>query len=157
MKITSSHWQNTLEFKEKIGYNDKVLCAGVMELVDVVDSKSTAGDSVPVRVRSPAPNRVFITNLNVGVNTRFLFSGFLGARDFALQVLAIGDGGGIYFCCDSQAPVEKLGVLWDTSGGIIQAREWANNGRREKQKGKVIRCLWKLLEAILPTCRWMPS
>ena len=29
--------------------------AGVMELVDVVDSKSTAGDSVPVRVRSPAP------------------------------------------------------------------------------------------------------
>ena len=31
--------------------------AGVMELVDVVDSKSTAGDSVPVRVRSPAPKR----------------------------------------------------------------------------------------------------
>ena len=27
-----------------------------MELVDVVDSKSTAGDSVPVRVRSPAPH-----------------------------------------------------------------------------------------------------
>ena len=26
-----------------------------MELVDVVDSKSTAGDSVPVRVRPPAP------------------------------------------------------------------------------------------------------
>ena len=26
-----------------------------MELVDVVDSKSTASDSVPVRVRSPAP------------------------------------------------------------------------------------------------------
>ena len=25
-------------------------------MVDVVDSKSTAGDSVPVRVRSPAPN-----------------------------------------------------------------------------------------------------
>ena len=33
----------------------KVTPAGVMELVDVVDSKSTAGDSVPVRVRSPAP------------------------------------------------------------------------------------------------------
>lgn len=28
----------------------------MMELVDVVDSKSTAGDSVPVRVRSPAPS-----------------------------------------------------------------------------------------------------
>ena len=31
------------------------LPAGVMELVDVVDSKSTDGDIVPVRVRSPAP------------------------------------------------------------------------------------------------------
>ena len=30
-------------------------CAGVMELVDVVDSKSTDGDIVPVRVRPPAP------------------------------------------------------------------------------------------------------
>ena len=31
--------------------------AGVMELVDVVDSKSTASDGVPVRVRPPAPRR----------------------------------------------------------------------------------------------------
>ena len=31
--------------------------AGVMELVDVVDSKSPPGDSVPVRVRPPAPNQ----------------------------------------------------------------------------------------------------
>ena len=42
-------------------------------MVDVVDSKSTAGDSVPVRVRSPAPYRVFITDLTV-VDTRFFFS-----------------------------------------------------------------------------------
>ena len=38
-------------------YNMRVIYAGVMELVDVVDSKSTAGDSVPVRVRSPAPKK----------------------------------------------------------------------------------------------------
>ena len=45
----------TLAIRRRFGYNGKVSSAGVMELVDVVDSKSTAGDSVPVRVRSPAP------------------------------------------------------------------------------------------------------
>ena len=46
----------TLAIRRRFGYNSKVSSAGVMELVDVVDSKSTAGDSVPVRVRSPAPS-----------------------------------------------------------------------------------------------------
>ena len=42
-----------------VGYLYKQIApAGVMELVDVVDSKSTAGDSVPVRVRSPAPKKL---------------------------------------------------------------------------------------------------
>lgn len=31
--------------------------AGVMELVDVADSKSADGDIVPVRLRSPAPEK----------------------------------------------------------------------------------------------------
>ena len=44
-----------LAIRRHFGYNSKVSSAGVMELVDVVDSKSTAGDSVPVRVRPPAP------------------------------------------------------------------------------------------------------
>ena len=43
-----------LAILEKIVYTN-LAPAGVMELVDVVDSKSTAGDSVPVRVRPPAP------------------------------------------------------------------------------------------------------
>ena len=32
-----------------------MLHAGVMELADVADSKSAGSDTVPVRVRSPAP------------------------------------------------------------------------------------------------------
>ena len=32
-----------------------MLCAGVMELADVADSKSAGSDTVPVQVRSPAP------------------------------------------------------------------------------------------------------
>ena len=50
-----------LEIGPKVRYNNSAP-AGVLELVDEVDSKSTAGDSVPVRVRSPAPYRVVIRN-----------------------------------------------------------------------------------------------
>ena len=34
------------------------LSAGVVELADAVDSKSTASDGMPVRVRPPAPTAV---------------------------------------------------------------------------------------------------
>ena len=44
----------SLAKEDKVLYNTREN-AGVMELVDVVDSKSTASDGVPVRVRPPAP------------------------------------------------------------------------------------------------------
>ena len=53
---TSKIFVEPLAFESMLCYT-QLVSAGVMELVDVVDSKSTAGDSVPVRVRSPAPRR----------------------------------------------------------------------------------------------------
>ena len=44
-----------LEFSGESEYNKKRL-AGVMELVDVTDSKSVGSDTVWVRVPPPAPN-----------------------------------------------------------------------------------------------------
>ena len=45
----------SLEFCALILYNIKSLNAGVMELVDVTDSKSVGSDTVWVRVPPPAP------------------------------------------------------------------------------------------------------
>ncbi len=47
-----------LAFEKNLCYYIKASNAGVMELADVGDSKSPAGDSVPVRVRPPAPKKV---------------------------------------------------------------------------------------------------
>ena len=52
----ASFLQIMLAFSKKLVYTVFVP-AGVMELVDVVDSKSTDGDIVPVRVRPPAPKK----------------------------------------------------------------------------------------------------
>ena len=45
--------------------------AGVLELVDEVDSKSTGGNTVPVRARPPAPNQ----STNFDTKTAFHFGG----------------------------------------------------------------------------------
>ena len=50
-------------------YYDLAICAGVMELADVVDSKSTGSDTVPVRVRPPAPNK---NKTNLDENSKFV-------------------------------------------------------------------------------------
>ena len=55
-------------------------------MVDVVDSKSTAGDSVPVRVRSPAPK---ILNAKAfGIFTFFAYSLFAKIVSRILEVIA---------------------------------------------------------------------
>ena len=58
--------------------------AGVMELVDVVDSKSTAGDSGPVRVRPPAPAR---RKRYVACDELFYFIAKLIVRSFCCSSL----------------------------------------------------------------------
>ena len=54
--------------------DDSIHFAGVMKLVDVADSKSAAGDSVPVRVRSPAPRKLRLHG-NLSFRTKCALAG----------------------------------------------------------------------------------
>ena len=63
--IFSQTAKKGLAICNKTCYNTNIP-AGVMELADVVDSKSTAGDSVPVRVRPPAPTKKSLLSTDKG-------------------------------------------------------------------------------------------
>jgi hypothetical protein len=56
MVVVFSAQRKGLEKNRKIMYNNNI-CAGVMELVDVTDSKSVGGNIVRVRVPPPAPKQ----------------------------------------------------------------------------------------------------
>ena len=55
--IVSCCRKKSLAFWKEIDYTIKVNSCRCDGMVDVVDSKSTASDGVPVRVRSPAPKK----------------------------------------------------------------------------------------------------
>ena len=52
-----------------------MLFAGVMELADVLDSKSSGSDTVPVRPRSPAPEKKSepLSKLEKGSDFSFIY------------------------------------------------------------------------------------
>ena len=76
-----------------------------MELVDVVDSKSTASDGVPVRVRPPAPNQY---NPN--------------------QIFPVGDGFGLFVYFDRYENTYF-------PNGVIKRPESKPRGPRKKKIG----------------------
>ena len=59
LKIFFKISKKGIAFSKKLCYNNRATYeyAGVMELVDVLDSKSCGSDTVSVRPRSPAPTK----------------------------------------------------------------------------------------------------
>lgn len=71
-----------------------MLCAGVMELADVSDSKSDGSDTVPVRPRSPAPGeQVLVSRACFFISVLILFC-------FCFSTKSIGDDLGLTVLSD---------------------------------------------------------
>ena len=73
-----------------------MLCAGVMELADVSDSKSDGSDTVPVRPRSPAPGeQVLVSRACFFISVLILFC-------FCFSAKSIGDDLGLTVLSDER-------------------------------------------------------
>ena len=73
-----------------------MLCAGVMELADVSDSKSAGSDTVPVRPRSPAPGeQVLVSRACFFISVLILFC-------FCFSAKSIGDDLGLTVLSDER-------------------------------------------------------
>ena len=84
--------------------DDSIHFAGVMKLVDVADSKSAAGDSVPVRVRSPAPRAEDLRRRS----SALFFERAKENPDIKIVVVWPGQCRSEAFLCDPTVALEKI-------------------------------------------------
>ena len=102
-----------------------MLCAGVMELADVSDSKSDGSDTVPVRPRSPAPGeQVLVSRACFFIRVLILFC-------LCFTTKSIGDDLGLTVLSDERKrpsepsePAERKLTVWKEKTWEVLV--WAN-------------------------------